>query len=113
VTGQEFSNLIEELRPRSNAIEAEHSIVPTTETHEGLQNLPAANQSLVTGQHGGQKVMDQPARSPAPHPNSDDVFAEFMNGWKSIQPGGAFAKNLVGSRPQQRRLDVFSWGFGD
>lgn len=60
-------------------------------------------------QKDGHEMMEERDENLATCPN--EVFAEFVSGWKNMRPGGAFAKDAARLRPQQRKLDVLSWGF--
>jgi hypothetical protein len=113
VTEEDFQKLVEELRPA--AVETQHLVTITTDIPAVRQSPPVAQagaeQVSTTNGDGGHEAMDEEDGDIATHPN--DVFSEFVHVWRNVRPGGAFSKDMATDRPQQRRLDVLSWGFGE
>jgi hypothetical protein len=112
VTEEDFQKLVEELRP--TATETQHSTKFTTDRSAARQSSPVAQagaeQVSTTNGNDDHEAMDEEDGDIAAQPN--DVFKEFVHVWKNVRPGGAFSKDVATDRPQQRRLDVLSWGFG-
>jgi hypothetical protein len=112
VTEEDFQKLVKELRP--TAVEIQHLTTIATDRPAVLQSSPVAQagaeQVSTTNGNDGHEAMDEGDGDIATHPN--DVFKEFVHVWRNVRPGGAFSKDMATDRPQQRRLDVLSWGFG-
>lgn len=56
-------------------------------------------------------VDDERDGSPEAYPSN--VFREFVSRWKTLRPNGAVPNDTAVGQPQQRKLDVLTWGFGE
>lgn len=104
VTEEDFVQLILELRPEILDTIDGHSHAAGTDA----ESIPVAQSAdNLNGRHNAIKENDHNLET---HPN--DVFKEFVSGWKNIRPGGAWSRGSATSRPQRRSLNVLSWEFG-
>lgn len=114
VTEEDFGKLIEELHLIGS--ESEHSATPKSKgAHANPRSTPptqlAAEQALSTVPNDVDETMNERDGIVDTSPNG--VFAEFVNGWRNLRPSLALSNDMARGRPQQRKLNVLSWGFGD